>query len=265
MSPAGGGGRITLLTDFGTRDGYVAAMRGVIAAIAPDAIVDNASHEIAHGDITAGAFALERYWKLYPPGTVHVVVIDPGVGTARRALVATADGRVLVAPDNGVLTLVLDAAQSLSIREIREPAYLRAQPSSTFHGRDVFAPVAAHIAARVAPDGVGPSIDDPVRLALPSAQRQGDAWVGTILLEDRFGNLITNLDGDRLPAGPVVHIDGRPPIPVLTTYADADPDTLLALIGSSGRLEIAVRDGSAAARLRLPRGTAFLCGPADGS
>lgn len=265
MSPTGGGGRITLLTDFGTRDGYVAAMRGVIAAIAPDATVDDASHDIAQGDITAGAFALERYWKLYPPGTVHVVVIDPGVGTARRALVADADGRVLVAPDNGVLTLVLDAAQSLTIREIRESAVLRAERSSTFHGRDIFAPVAAHIAAGVEPDAVRPPIDDPVRLALPSALRKGDAWVGTILLEDRFGNLITNVDGDRLPADPVVLIDGRLPIPVRATYADAEPDTLLALVGSTGRLEIAVRDGSAAARLGLPRGTSFLCGRRDAS
>lgn len=246
--------RITLLTDFGTRDGYVAAMRGVIAAITPDATVDDATHDILPGDILAGALALERYWRLYPPGTVHVAVVDPGVGTARRAIAASADGRRFVAPDNGILSFVLRAVDRADVHEIREPAFLHHPVSATFHGRDVFASAAAHLAGRVGPDAVGPLVSDPVMLdpVEPVPDRGGVS--GVILVEDRFGNLITNIPGDAVADGAAVSVEGHAPVRVRRTYGEVDPGEVIALVGSSDRLEISVRDGSAADRLGVGRG-----------
>src|SRR5690606_8452553 len=146
--------RITLLTDFGTADGYVAAMKGVIAARAPGVVVDDASHDVPPGDVAAAAWTLSRYWNLYPPGTVHVVVVDPGVGSERRALAAEVDGRLFVAPDNGVLTWVLAEAGDAAVVAIEAARLFRTPVSATFHGRDVFAPVAAELARRA---GAGPS------------------------------------------------------------------------------------------------------------
>ncbi len=249
--------RLTLLTDFGTADGYVAAMKGVIASICPEAVVEDASHDVRPGDIEAGAWALWRYWRLYPPGTVHVAVVDPGVGSARRALAVHADERWLVAPDNGVLTRVLEEAATWTAVAVTERRYLREPVSRTFHGRDVFAPAAAHLAAGVALEALGPRVDDPVRLALPRLTITPEGVTGAVVHVDRFGNLVTNIPETWTSAGRVV-VGGRDLGAVRRTYAEVAPGEALALVGSAGLLEISVRDGSAAAVLGLGRGADVL-------
>ena len=248
--------RITLLTDFGTRDGYVAAMKGVIASLAPNAMVDDASHDIGPGDIAAASFTLARYARRYPPGSIHVVVVDPGVGSARRALAAMIDGRAYVAPDNGVLTDVLDDARETRIIEITDTAILSGEVSATFHGRDIFAPAAARLASGWELDRLGSPVNDPVVLDVPQPKRERDQVRGVVMHIDRFGNLITNIPGGWLSAAATVRIGDMDVGGVRRTYADTAPGTALALIGSDGHLEIAVRDGSAAQLLGAIRGTA---------
>ena len=257
--------RITLLTDFGTVDGYVAAMKGVIAARAPGVPIDDATHDTPPGDVAAAAWTLSRYWRLYPEGTVHVVVVDPGVGSERRALAAEADGRLFVAPDNGVLTRVLAEAGDAAVVSVESAALFRTPVSSTFHGRDVFAPVAAELARRAAAGlavyrealaDLGPAVADPVRLPLPHPRRAGDYLAGEVVHVDRFGNLITNVPGEWLAPGARARVGGGPPAPLVRTYADVEPGALAALVGSAGMLEISVRDGSAAERLGVGRGAA---------
>ncbi|MBX6365569.1 MAG: SAM-dependent chlorinase/fluorinase [Gemmatimonadetes bacterium] len=245
--------RITLLTDFGTVDGYVAAMKGVIASIAPAATVDDAAHDIPPGDVRAAAWALHRYWRLYPPGTIHVVVVDPGVGGARRALAAEVAGRILVAPDNGVGSWVFAEAPPTRAVAIENPAFLRERISRTFHGRDVFAPAAAHVAAGAPLAELGPALRDVVRLEWPPLGFAPDAIRAEVVHVDRFGNLVTNVPEDWASFG-AVHVAGVDVGPVRRTYSDVEPGELLALVGSAGYLEVSVRDGSAAARLGVGRG-----------
>jgi S-adenosylmethionine hydrolase len=228
--------RATLLTDFGTQDGYVAAMKGVITAIAPSSLIDDASHDIPPGDILAAAFALRRYWRLYPPGTVHVVVIDPGVGTDRSAIALAADGRFFVGPDNGVFTFI-PAHQAVQLAVPAESAH-------TFHGRDVFAPAAGKLLRGDALEQLGAQAVACISLDIP--QPHGNA--GEVLMVDRFGNLITNFTG-----GGDVEIEGRE-VKLRRTYGDVAEGELLALINSDGLLEIAVRNGSAAETLNVSRG-----------
>jgi S-adenosyl-L-methionine hydrolase (adenosine-forming) len=245
--------RVTLLTDFGTADGYVAAMKGVIAAMVPGCLIDDASHEIAPGDIAAGAWALGAYWRLYPSGTVHLAVVDPGVGSSRRALAIDADGRLLVGPDNGVFTHVLDTARELRIHRIDNPAWMRDDVAETFHGRDIFAPSAARLAQGVGLESAGPLIADPVRLSVVYAERRDEGVHGVIVHIDHYGNIITNIPRAWISADAVVCTSGRD-IPLWRTYTDVAPGELLALIGSRGMLEIAVRNGSAARLLSAVTG-----------
>ncbi len=245
--------RITLLTDFGTADGYVGAMKGVMAAICPGAIIDDASHDVTPGDIEDGAWALSRYWREYPAGTVHVAVVDPGVGSARRALAARADGQYLVAPDNGLLTRVLASASRWEAVSILERRFMREPVSRTFHGRDIFAPAAAHLACGVPLAELGPVVSDPVRLQLPDFTIAPEAVRGAIVHVDRFGNLVTNIPESWIGGGTVTCRE-RSLGPVRRRYADVAPGEALALVGSAGTLEISVRDGSAARLLGAQRG-----------
>jgi S-adenosyl-L-methionine hydrolase (adenosine-forming) len=247
--------RVTLLTDFGTADGYVAAMKGVIAGIAPAARVDDASHEIPPGDVYAASWALAGYWRYYPPGTVHVVVVDPGVGSPRRALAVAADGRFLLGPDNGVFTRVLAEAGAASIVAIGNEAVTGAVVSATFHGRDVFAPAAAHLCRGLPLVQLGTAVKDPVLLALPEPVVDGGGMRGVVVHIDRFGNAITNVPAAAVREGMRVTVAGESCM-VRRTYADAATGQLLALVGSRGVLEVAVRDGSAAARPGVTRGAA---------
>lgn len=246
--------RITLLTDFGTADGYAAAVKGVLATLAPGAVVDDASHEIPPGDVEAAAWALASYWHLYPPGTVHLVVVDPGVGGARRPLAARVDDRYFVAPDNGVLTRVFAERTNARVVEIRARGAMRAAVSNTFHGRDVFAPAAAWLARGDAFDGLGPAIRDPHLLPIPAPRISGDAAEGEVVHVDRYGNLITNIPETWVLGAIEVNIEGRPLGPLRRTYVEVEPGELVAVVGSAGMLEVAARDGSAAGVLGLGRG-----------
>lgn len=239
--------RVTVLTDFGTRDGYAAAMKGVLACRVPGLAVDDVSHEVAQGDVRGAARALGRYWKLYPEGTVHLVVVDPGVGTDRRAMACRADGRFVVAPDNGVVTRVLAEAsgwRGVELRDAEPPGGLPL--SATFHGRDVFAPAAARLAAGEPLESLGPPLNDPVRLEEPLPERLGRGGRGVVVAVDRFGNLLTNVPGEWLSEADAVEIEGTV-LPVVRTYGDVAPGAAAALVSSDGRVEVAVRDGSAQA------------------
>ena len=238
---------ITLLTDFGTADGYVAEMKGVLLSAAPGAQLVDVSHEIPPQDIEAARLALARYWRRFPLGTVHLVVIDPAVGGSRAALAVSSDGWALVGPDNGVLSpaLLLAGARAVSLST-------PAGASPTFHGRDVFAPAAARLALGEELGTLGPQAKDPLVRRTPEPRRQPDgSLLGEVIAIDRFGNAITNLLGHR---GGSVEIAGTV-LPVARTYVDVSPGAALALCGSSGLIEVAVRDGHAARALGIERGT----------
>jgi S-adenosyl-L-methionine hydrolase (adenosine-forming) len=237
---------VTLLTDFGTADGYVAEMKGVILSSAPDANVVDVSHDIAPQDVDAGRLVVARYWRRFPTGTVHVAVVDPGVGSSRAAIAVASDGRFLVGPDNGLLSpaLLLPGAR---VVELPVPSHA----SPTFHGRDVFAPAAAMLLAGVPIDTLGAPHDSPEIRRLPEARRLPDGSIGgEVVTIDRFGNAITNL----LVRGRAEVVVNGATLPVRRTYADVEPGAAIALTGSNGLVEIAVRDGSAAERLGLRRG-----------
>jgi S-adenosylmethionine hydrolase len=249
--------RITLLTDFGTADGYVGAVKGVLAARAPGAPVDDVSHDVPRGDVQSAAHALRRYWRLYPEGTVHVAVVDPGVGSERRALACEADGRFLVAPDNGLLSPVLGDASAWSAVQIRDaigPPPAPSGLSATFHGRDVFAPAAAHLAQGRPLGALGPRVADPLRLEDPEPVAAEGGGRGRVVGVDRYGNLLTNVPGTWLTDRVVVTIVGRK-LRTVATYADARPGELVALVSSDGRVEVAAREGSAAEQLGAGTGT----------
>jgi S-adenosylmethionine hydrolase len=253
MPSAGAGRRVTLLTDFGTADGYVAAMKGVIAAITPAVIVDDASHDIAPGDVRAAAWALGAYWRLYPPATIHIAVVDPGVGSQRRPLALEVEERIIIAPDNGLVTEVLMGSQVTHAVEIRNLPLLHGDISATFHGRDVFAPAAALILSGVPLPEVGPPVSDPVLLSPSNPVRDGDAIVGSVVHVDHFGSLITDIPGAAVNRG-YIEVEGGPNIPVLRTYTDVKSGEGVALIGSRGFVEVSVRDGNAAEVLGVGRG-----------
>ncbi len=232
--------RVTVLTDFGTADGYVAAMKGVLASVAPAARVEDAGHGLPRGDVAHAAWALHRYWGRYPEGTVHLVVVDPGVGTARRALAVEAEGRYGVGPDNGVFDMILERVGSWRAVSLE----VSAGSSATFHGRDVFAPAAARLAAGARLEDLGPPAVDLVRLPGGSSS----PGLGVVRTVDRFGNLVTDLPAASLVAGAQIEIAGRT-VRSAETYGDVPPGELVALVGSDGTVEIAVRDGSAATAL----------------
>lgn len=246
---------ITLLTDFGTADGYVGEMKAVLAMAAPGTAAVDISHDVAPQDIDGARLALARYWRRFPPGTVHLVVVDPGVGAARAALAVESEARFLVGPDNGVLS---PALLQPGMRCVALPVPAGAAP--TFHGRDLFAPAAAALALGGDIDALGPPCaNDPVVRRTPEATRRADGAVdGVVIAIDRFGNLVTNLMGRR---GGVVVV-GPHRLPVLRTYADVTPGALLALVGSNGLVEIARRDGNAAVELGLRRGSVVTLLPA---
>jgi S-adenosylmethionine hydrolase len=245
---------ITLLTDFGTADGYVAEMKGVLYSLVPEARVVDLSHEIAPQDVESARLAVARYWRRFPPQTIHLVIVDPGVGSPRDALAVRSEDRVLIGPDNGALSpaMLVAGARAVSLS-------IPAAASPTFHGRDVFAPVAARIAMGTPIDALGPAAESPVIRRTPEAHRLGTGAIqGEVISIDRYGNAITNIvafpatqarEGEQA----FIEVSGRT-IPVARAYADVQPLGAVALCGSSGLLEIAVRDGNAAQVLSLVRG-----------
>lgn len=251
---------IALLTDFGLRDHYVGAMKGAILSIAPQATLVDLVHELPAHDVATGAFALMAAYRAFPRGTVFVAVVDPGVGSDRRGLAMEAGGWRFVAPDNGLLDLVQAEHDDCRLHALTNAALFRAPVSPTFHARDVFGPVAAHLAGGLPLEEVGPPVSDPVRLPQPAVTQVGrDEWQASVVHVDRFGNLTTNMREQQLEriAGDdrhvVVQIEGAV-LPLARTYADVPPGEPCALVGSSGLLEIAVNQGDAARLLGAARG-----------
>lgn len=244
---------VTLLTDFGERDHYVASMKGVMLAVALDLSLVDLSHQIAPHDVVAAAWFARNAYSLFPAGVVHLAVIDPGVGSDRRGIAVRQAGSLFVGPDNGLFTNVITAPDA-ECREIEVARHVGELRSATFHGRDVFAPVAARLAAgQLAFEEVGPAIADARCLPAAEPQREGATDRGHVVDVDRFGNLITNIAVDT-GRNAAVLVGGRR-IPSLSrTYADVPVDRLLALVGSCGTIEVSVRDGSAAQRLGVERG-----------
>lgn len=249
---------IALLTDFGLQDHYVGSMKGVIAGICPEAVVIDITHGVAPQDIRGGAFELAAACPDFPPHTVFVAVVDPGVGTDRSAMALRVGDARFVGPDNGVFDLVLQQHAADEARRLDNPRVQRATLSATFEGRDRFAPAAAWLAAGAPFEHLGPVIVPAVRLTWPSAQTHADRIIGEVVHVDRFGNLITNIDRTPWsPKGPPVEVwlGAHGPIRVVRTYGDAPPGSLVALVGSTGRLEVALVSGSAAATTGAQRGT----------
>jgi len=239
---------ITLLTDFGTTDGYVAEVKGALLRRAPEAVLVDVAHDLAPGDVVAAAYVLGRAWRAFPDGTVHLAVVDPGVGTPRRALAGEAGGHRFVAPDNGLLTSALEG-RAFDVVALEVPV----GASSTFHGRDVFAPAAARLAVGEPLAALGPRVVDPVLLPPARLERRGGDLVGTVVHVDHFGTLITNLPGAGLAPGAIVRL-GAYDLELRKTFADVAPGYPVAFVGSGGTVEVAVRDVRADAALRLTRG-----------
>ena len=237
---------ITVITDFGTADGYVGEMKGVLLSRAPDAVVVDITHDIAPQDVASARLTVARVWRRFPSRTVHLVVVDPGVGTSRAALAVESDGRFLVGPDNGVLSPALLIAGA---RAVALPVAAVAAP--TFHGRDVFAPAAAALASGARLVDLGTEAPQPVISRTPEPRRVAPGTLaGEVIAVDRFGNVITNLVGLH---GGTIEVNGLH-LPVRRAYGDVQSGSPLAVVGSTGLIEIAVRNGDARTRLGLERG-----------
>ena len=256
---------ISLLTDFGTDDEYVGLMKGVILSINPLATIVDLSHRIDRHDIIQAAFAIHSGCPYFPEGTVHLIVVDPGVGTERSLLVLKLNGQFFIAPDNGVLTLLFSDQNIASLNLINNPKYFQASVSSTFHGRDIIAPVGAHIAKGLDVNELGPEIDVPSLVRIDNLRARctdNGELRGKVISIDRFGNLITNICSDQLtdclPAvsdeNLMIKIRSNVIEGLSQTYASVRSDSPLALIGSRGYLEIAINQGHAARHLNAAKG-----------
>lgn len=270
---------VTLLTDFGLADGYVGTMKGVILGIVPGARLVDISHEIAPQGVKQAAYVLYASYRFFPAHSVHLVVVDPGVGGARRPIALRTSSGAFVGPDNGVFSYVMHRDPVEAIVELVNPGYRLSPASQTFHGRDIFAPAAAHLAAGVPITDLGPPVSAPVSLPIPAIKARGDEIAGEVIHIDRFGNVTTSIgklfwEGDEVllrsafgqveesmrfaAARAVVAVAGREVAKVGHAYAEVGVGELLALVGSSGHLEIAVRDGNAAEALGVRLGDEVL-------
>ncbi len=247
---------ITLLTDFGLVDPYVGIMKGVILSINPSATIIDLTHQIPPGAIAQAAMILEESYAFFPEGSIHVAVVDPGVGSSRRPILFCMESGYFVAPDNGLLWPIISSHPEGRVIHLTEKSFFLPFISQTFHGRDIFAPVAAHLSNGVDPTRFGTMIFDPIKLPQPEPRKAGSVLVGTVVRVDNFGNLITSLSGADLKN----FLKGQPPIikvsdliidKISHTYSDVEPGEPLALIGSSGRLEISVNLGRACDRLSV--------------
>ena len=253
---------ITLTTDFGTSDAYVGIMKGVILGINPDVQVVDLTHAVPPQDIHDAALSIHSAHRYFPEGTIHTIVVDPGVGSDRRAVVCQIDRAFFVCPDNGILTYLLHEienadGQSIKAVAIQNPAYYLPEVSNTFHGRDVFAPVAAHLSLGVSLASIGPPVEDLVQLPIPIHQVSGNTIIGQIVKIDRFGNAITNLSESVLAGiGSTyeIRVGSTRLMRLNRAYAESGIGKPLAIIGSFGVLEIAINGGSAEVSLGLKWG-----------
>jgi S-adenosylmethionine hydrolase len=251
---------ITLTTDYGSSDHLVGAMKGVILNINPAARIVDINHNVVPYDILDGALSIANCYRYFPPRTLHVVVVDPGVGTERRPLLVSGEKQFFIAPDNGVLSRIFES-ESCTIRHITSEHYFLNPVSPTFHGRDIFAPVAGWLSKAWQSEAFGEIIPDPVRFGIPKAKAAGNAVKGVVLRVDAFGNLMTNLTAEDVPAAVVASgaiklaVNGKEVRKFAQTFALGTPGEPIALLGSAGYLEIAVNRGNAARALGANRGT----------
>ena len=259
---ANSGQIITLLTDFGLRDHFVASMKGVMLGLNPAITLVDISHLVPPQDIRTGAFLLGQAYSSFPSGTIHLAVVDPGVGTTRRVLAATAGGHYFVAPDNGILSYVQKAEEDFHAYEVTADHYYRKPVSNTFHGRDIFAPIAAWISRDIPMHQIGDELPEPVGIKIPTPARVKENLIqATVMAIDHYGNMITNMTPGHLP-----EFDPAQPLPFkilagkkeITTYYDnygeAKQGEVFIIEGSTGHIEISMRGASAAAALGLKAG-----------
>src|SRR5580700_5106996 len=255
---------ITLTTDYGTDDHLVGVLKGVILKINPEATIIDITHGIAPYDLLDGALAIAAAYEYFPPRTIHVVIVDPGVGTARRPLLVSGQNQYFIAPDNGVLSGVYEKEQNVVVRHLTSEHYFNQPVSRTFHGRDVFAPVAGWLSKHWQPASMGEEIEDFKRLALPKPKESDGVMKGVVLKVDGFGNLITNFRPEDLPAtsaekGEIhLQVGSHPVTRMVHTFASGNAGEPVAYVGSSGYVEIAVNKGNASKALGTGRGTPVL-------
>lgn len=246
-------GIVTFTTDFGAEDHFVGAMKGVVLGINPDVAVVDICNNVTPYDVVAGALTIAQAYSYYPAGTVHVVVVDPGVGTSRRPIVADTGKHIFVGPDNGVLSMIFDRQERVTVRHVTAEHYFLHPISTTFHGRDIFAAVAGHVSRGIDLARLGDPLSDYVRLKLPQPEVEEKRIVGAVLKFDRFGNIITNIGRRAVarfaglhPEGFVIRLGSTDITHLRTAYAQVAPGELFGIMGSMGYLEIAANRGSAA-------------------
>ena len=250
---------ITLTTDFGTSDHLVGSMKGVILNINPAARIVDVNHGVTPFDVLDGALSIANVYKYFPPRTIHVVIVDPGVGTERRPLLVSGEKQYFIAPDNGVLSMLYER-ESCTVRHITSEHYFLNPISPTFHGRDVFAPTAAWLSKAFQVEAFGEVITDFVRFAIPKAKPSGQSVKGVVMRVDAFGNLMTNLTTEDVPAAAAASgaiklaVNGKEITKIVRTFGLGAPGEPVALFGSAGFLEIAVNRGNAARALGVNRG-----------
>ena len=254
---------ITLLTDFGTADGYVGAMKGVILSLNPNARLIDITHDIEPQDVLGGALALSNAAPWFPSGTIHVAVVDPGVGGERKPLLMEWNGQFLIGPDNGLLSLAFPGSKPDAVYHLTDRSRFLDRISSTFHGRDIFAPVAGHLSLGVEPHEFGQRLEQWVEIDIPRPGTKGGRLEGQVIHVDRFGNLITNIrsqDLERSADRETLHISvaGTVISGIRKSYAEVPEGQLLAVMGSRGYLEISQNRGSAAGRLSVGRGAVVI-------
>jgi S-adenosylmethionine hydrolase len=254
---------ITLTTDFGTASPYVAAMKGVMLSLNPDARIVDLSHHIPPQDVRHAAYFLASALPHFPPDALHVVVVDPGVGGIRDVLYVEVGAQRLLVPDNGCWTLLHEGRPPVRVIRLTERRFWRHAVSDTFHGRDIFAPVAANLSLGLDPRLLGPPVFQWVRLQRPAVTEGPEGLVGEVVFVDHFGNLISNIPGEVLTRSATrrwVKVGGQDVPRIVRTYVEAEPGTLVALVSSDGWLEVAVSHGSAARRLQAGPGTVITVG-----
>jgi S-adenosylmethionine hydrolase len=250
---------ITLTTDFGTSDHLVGSMKGVILNINPAARIVDINHSVVPYDILDGALSIANAYKFFPSRTIHVVIVDPGVGTDRRPILVSGEKQFFVAPDNGVLSMIYER-EACTVRHITAEHYFLNPVSPTFHGRDIFAPTAAWLSKAFQTEAFGEVITDFVRFTMPKAKSSGQTVKGVVLRVDAFGNLMTNLTAEDIPIGALgggaikLTVSGKQVVKFAQTFASGNPGEPIAVLGSAGYVEIAVNRGSAARTLGVNRG-----------
>ena len=254
---------VTLTTDFGVQDHFVGTMKGVMIDINPDVKFVDISHAVQPFDVFDAALTIAQAYPYFPTSTVHMVIVDPGVGTARRPIVVSTEKYLFVAPDNGVLSLIYDREERLSVRSISADHYFLQPLSNTFHGRDIFSPIAAYLSKGVDPARMGEEVTDFVRFSAPKPKSAGNGTLrGVVLKVDRFGNLITNITAKEAPGlfqpepqSFKITVGNREVNQIRTAYADGAPGEVFGIIGSMGFLEIAANRGAASKMLEASKGT----------